>query len=86
MEVHYGEKIRTEKGFLFENGEYIEISYEELCRREENDPSYKDKFFIPLHGMIMEVDETAYPLSSFAQRKNVLWVMPNCFAAALADI
>ena len=28
--------------------------------REEIDPSYKDKLFIPLHGMIMEVDETAY--------------------------
>ena len=79
-------KYAPRKVFILENGEYIEISYEELCRREENDPSYKDKFFIPLHGMIMEVDETAYPLSSFAQRKNVLWVIPNCFAAALADI
>ena len=53
-------KYAPRKVFILENGEYIEISYEELCRREENDPSYKDKFFIPLHGMIMEVDETAY--------------------------
>ena len=53
-------KYAPKKVFILENGEYIEISYEELCRREENDPSYKDKFFIPLHGMIMEVDETAY--------------------------
>ena len=53
-------KYAPRKVFILENGEYIEISYEELCRREENDPSYKDKFFIPLHGMIMEVDEAAY--------------------------
>lgn len=53
-------KCAPKKVFILENNEYIEISYEELCRREENDPSYKDKFFIPLHGMIMEVDETAY--------------------------
>ena len=53
-------KYAPRKVFILENGEYIEISYEELCHREENDPSYKDKFFIPLHGMIMEVDETAY--------------------------
>ena len=53
-------KYAPRKVFILENGEYIEISYEELCRREEIDPSYKDKLFIPLHGMIMEVDETAY--------------------------
>ena len=27
-----------------------------------------------------------YPSFSFAHRKKVLWVMPNCFAAALAEI
>ena len=53
-------KYAPRKVFILENNEYIEISYEELCYREEIDPSYKDKLFIPLHGMIMEVDETAY--------------------------
>jgi len=53
-------KYAPRKVFILENNEYIEISYEELCYREEIDPSYKDKLFIPLHGMIMEVDEAAY--------------------------
>ena len=53
-------KYAPRKVFILGNNEYIEISYEELCYREEIDPSYKDKLFIPLHGMIMEVDETAY--------------------------
>ena len=53
-------KYAPRKVFILENGEYVEISYEELCRREENDPSYKDNLFIPLHGMIMEVDEISY--------------------------
>lgn len=53
-------KYAPRKVFILENGEYIEISYEELCRREEADPSYKDKLFIPLHGMIMEVTEAFY--------------------------
>lgn len=53
-------KYAPRKVFILENGEYIEISYEELCRREETDCTYKDKLFIPLHGMIMEVDETTY--------------------------
>ena len=53
-------KYAPRKVFILENGEYVEISYEELCRREEVDCTYKDKLFIPLHGMIMEVDGAAY--------------------------
>lgn len=53
-------KYAPRKVFILENGEYIEISYEELCRREEKDPSYKDKLFLPLYGMIMEVEEAVY--------------------------
>ena len=53
-------KYAPRKVFILENGEYVEISYEELCRREENDPSYKDKLFLPLYGMIMEVTESTY--------------------------
>ena len=61
-------KFKPRKVFILESGEYIEISYAELCRREENDPSYEDKFFIPLHGMIMEVDEATY--REFYKAKN----------------
>jgi len=53
-------KYAPRKVFILENGEYIEISYEELCRREGTDPSYRDKLFIPLHGMIMEVTQEQY--------------------------
>lgn len=53
-------KYAPRKVFILENGDYVEISYEELCRREEIDCTYKGKLFIPLHGMIMEVDAAAY--------------------------
>lgn len=53
-------KYAPRKVFILENGEYVEITYEELCHREEMDCTYKAKLFIPLHGMIMEVDEATY--------------------------
>lgn len=54
-------KYTPRKVFILENGEYIEISYEELCRlTEDNNSPYADKLFLPLHGMLMEVTEDAY--------------------------
>ena len=53
-------KYAPRKVFILEQGEYVEISYEELCRREEMDSTYNDKLFIPLHGMIMEVTKEQY--------------------------
>lgn len=53
-------KYAPRKVFILENGEYIEITYEEFCRREESDPSYKDKLFLPLYGMLMEVSKATY--------------------------
>lgn len=54
-------KYTPRKVFILENGEYIEISYEELCRlTEDNNNLYADKLFIPLHGMLMEVTEDTY--------------------------
>lgn len=41
--------------FVLENGQYAEITFEELQRREKEDKGYKDKYFLPLHGMLMEV-------------------------------
>ena len=44
--------------FIKENDEYIEISYKEFCEKQNTE--FKDKFFISLHGMLMEVDEAYY--------------------------
>ncbi len=41
--------------FILENGNFIEIPYEEYCRRENED--LKDRFFISLHGCLMETTE-----------------------------
>lgn len=53
-------KYAPNKVFILENGSYVEISYEELCRRNENDINYEDKLFLPLHGMLMEVTADEY--------------------------
>ena len=45
---------------LTKEGEYEEITYEELKRRREAFESYKYKKFLPLHGMLMEVKEEDY--------------------------
>ena len=44
--------------FIKENDEYIEISYKEFCEKQNTE--FKDKFFISLHDMLMEVDEAYY--------------------------
>ena len=44
--------------FIKENGEYIEISYKEFCEKQNTE--FKDKFFISLHDMLMEVDKAYY--------------------------
>ena len=51
-------KYAPRKVFILENGEYVEITYEELCRREESNPSYKDKLFLPLYGADILVDDS----------------------------
>lgn len=53
-------KYAPERVFVLECGKYTEITYEELCRRTEADKSYEDKLFLPLHGMLMEVEEEEY--------------------------
>ena len=51
-------KYAPEKVFIKENDTYIEISYQEFCKKQNNE--FKDKFFISLHNMLMEVDEAYY--------------------------
>lgn len=53
-------KYTPRKVFIIENGEYKEISYEELYHRTEENSVYADKLFIPLHGMLMEVTKAFY--------------------------
>ncbi len=53
-------KYAPKKVFVLENNEYVEITYDELCRRESTDEAYKTKKFLPLHGMLMEVTEEFY--------------------------
>ena len=48
------------KCFIKTDNGYEEITYEELLRREEADPSYKGRRFLPLHGMLMEVTLEQY--------------------------
>ncbi len=53
-------KYAPKKVFILENGNYKEITYGELKQLEQADKSYMDKFFLPLHGMLIEVTEEAY--------------------------
>ena len=53
-------KYAPKKVFILENGNYKEITYGELKQLEQADKSYMDKFFLPLHGMLMEVTEQTY--------------------------
>ncbi len=48
------------KVFVLEQSQYIEMSYEKLCELKELNEEYKSKWFIPLHGMLMEVPENVY--------------------------
>ncbi len=54
------DKYAKSKCFVFSPEGYEEITYSELCRRRDTDPTYQDKKFIPLHGMLMEVSEADY--------------------------
>ena len=53
-------KYAPKKVFILENGNYKEITYSELKQLEQADKSFMDKFFLPLHGMLMEVTEETY--------------------------
>ena len=44
-----------------ENGQYDEITYDELCKRCEAYPKmYADRKFFPLQGMLLEVSFEQY--------------------------
>lgn len=53
-------KYAPKKVFVLENGNYKEITYNELKTLEQTDKDYANKYFLPLHGMLMEVTEEEY--------------------------
>lgn len=53
-------KYAPRKVFILENGEYVEISYEEFENLKDNDPTYVDRYFIPVQGFLLEVDQEHY--------------------------
>lgn len=53
-------KNTPKKVFILENGNCKELSYKDFSLLKENDVSYTDKFFIPLHGILMEATEETY--------------------------
>lgn len=46
--------------FIIENGTYREISYASLYIGTERNPEYADRYFLPLHGCLMEVPFEEY--------------------------
>lgn len=53
-------KYAPRKVFILESGSYIELTYEEFCRRKEADESYQNMMFIPVQGYLMETDPEQY--------------------------
>lgn len=53
-------KYAPKKVFVLENGNYKEITYSELKTLEQADKEYVNKYFLPLHGMLIEVTEEEY--------------------------
>lgn len=51
------------KVYILEKGNYIEITYEQLCQISSTDEEYKKKHhFLRLHGVLMEVTEKDYKI------------------------
>lgn len=53
-------KYAPRKVFILENGEYVELTYEEFESRKANDPTYEDRYFIPVKGFLLEVSKEHY--------------------------
>ena len=53
-------KYVPKKVFIKENNIYIEITNEEHEARKAMDKQYAKRWFVPMHGMLMEVEEAFY--------------------------
>ena len=53
-------KYSPKQVFIKENDNYIEITNAEHEKRKATDEQYAKRLFVPLHGVLMEVDEEFY--------------------------
>ncbi len=53
-------KYAPRKVYIKENSGYVELSYQDFCRRRQADQSYMDKLFIPVQGCLLEVVREQY--------------------------
>lgn len=53
-------KYAPRKVYIKENDSYLELSYQDFCRRRQADQSYMDKLFIPVQGCLLEVVREQY--------------------------
>lgn len=66
-------KYTPKKVFILEDGKYIEMPYEEFNRRKQEDESYREKRFLSLHGMLMEVTKEEY-LSYYKDKRRQRYI------------
>ena len=66
-------KYTPKKVFILEDGKYIEMPYEEFNRRKQEDESYREKRFLSLHGVLMEVAEEDY-LSYYKEKRRQRYI------------
>lgn len=62
-------KYAPKRVFIISQDGYEELRYEVYCLCCEQNPEYQDKFFLPLHGMLMEVTEDDYKAFYKARRR-----------------
>lgn len=53
-------KYEPRKVFVKVNGIYTELTYQKFCNLKRKKTSYASKHFIPVQGMLLEVDEENY--------------------------
>ena len=53
-------KYAPRKVYIKKDGDYVELSYQDFCRRRQADQSYMDKLFIPVQGCLLEVVREQY--------------------------
>lgn len=55
--------------FIFEDGCYCEIPYSDLFIGEDRNPKYTGRYFLPLHGCLLEVPYEDYMQEYRTQRR-----------------
>ena len=66
-------KYTPKKVYILEEGKYIEMPYEEFNCRKQEDESYREKRFLSLHGMLMEVTEEEY-ISYYKEKRRQRYI------------